>query len=428
MGYYGAMDKPKLKRRKKVKPALRRYSEGEYKWVVYFQDEHGNRIRRKFRQKKDATQFLTDKEVSVENLGNSIASTLDEEVKRHAFTAVGLLRPYGKTILDAAKHYRAYLEANAKSVKLKLAAEEFVAAMTNAGKSARYVGDLKIRVTAFVKTREERMCAEIFTKEIAQWLQGLGVTNTTRNNFRRVLCTFFGWCAKMGYTPDNPALAVGRMKGEATSIDIYTPAQMRLILHAATNWVPEDVNREGRGRPATFVHETKDIIANMVICGFAGLRQAEFERLSWEQIKQDKALIDMSASITKSAARRLVTIRPVLQEWLAELSPFGKGLICQKNFSNRLRAFRSHLHEKYGLMWKHNALRHSFASYLMEEVKNPGEVSLQLGHNDAGIVFAHYRELVTADDANDFWTLTPDRSSKFVWTAITEIKGKLFAS
>jgi integrase len=43
----------------------------------------------------------------------------------------------------------------------------------------------------------------------------------------------------------------------------------------------------------------------------------------------------------------------------------------------------------------------------MEEVQNPGEVSLQLGHSDAGIVFAHYRELVTAEDTKAFWALTP---------------------
>jgi integrase len=86
------------------------------------------------------------------------------------------------------------------------------------------------------------------------------------------------------------------------------------------------------------------------------------------------------------------------------LGPFQSGPICKTNFSNRLKAFRWQLKSE----WKHNALRHSFASYLMEETANPGEVSLQLGHSNAGVVFAHYRALVTADDAQAFWALTPE--------------------
>ena len=406
MTFYGPMSSTRAKRRLKLKPTLKRYSEGEYKWVVYFQGEDGKRARRKFKQKNDANGFLADKQVELENLGNRIASTLDDSIKREAYAAMELLKPFGKTLLDAAKYYHAHLEATARSATLEQAIQEFTLAMEKAGKSSRYLGDLRVRLSRFLEPGDTRMCAEISTRFVAQWLERLKVSNTTRNNFRRVLCTFFSWCVKMGYSPDNPILGVNRAKSAPNSIQIYTPKQMCTLLYAASTWQLTKDTASGKGHGSH--NASRDILANMAICGFAGLRQAEFERLEWQQIKVDRGVIDLSAAITKTATRRLVTIRPVLNAWFAHMGAIGTGLVRRAGFPRRLQAFRRYLKETYNLEWKHNALRHSFASYLMEHVQNPGEVSLQLGHNDAGVVFAHYRELVTISDANEFWGLTPE--------------------
>ena len=91
------------------------YNEGGYKWAVYFTGDDGKRTRRKFYQKNDAESFLADKLVEVENLGTKIAAALDDEVKRQAFSAVEALKPFGKSIVDAINHFRAHLEATAKS-------------------------------------------------------------------------------------------------------------------------------------------------------------------------------------------------------------------------------------------------------------------------------------------------------------------------
>jgi integrase len=399
------METPKGKRRLKLKPTLKPYSHRSYKWAVYYQGPDGQRARRKFHQKNAAAEFLADKQVEAENLGNRIASALGDDLKREAYDAQELLKPYGKSLIDAARFYRAHLEATAKSESLGQAKAEFVAAMEKAGKSARYVGELKHRVDLFTRSQPDRLCAEVSTREIAQWLSAAQVSNTTRNNNRRVLSTFFSWCARMGYCPDNPVAKVDRSKNESNGIGIYTPAEMAKILHAAAVWDPAKMD----GKPWFGTKgDNRDILANMAICGFAGLRQAEFERLSWAQIKIDRNVIDLSAAITKTAARRIVKIRPVLQAWFENIGSFGMGLVCQPNFSTRIRAFRAHLAKQHNLEWRHNALRHSFASYLMEEVQNPGEVSLQLGHGDAGVVFHHYRELVTAEDTKEYWNLNPN--------------------
>jgi hypothetical protein len=42
--------------------------------------------------------------------------------------------------------------------------------------------------------------------------------------------------------------------------------------------------------------------------------------------------------------------------------------------------------------WKHNALRHSFCSYRLADVKSAAEVALVAG-NSPQMIFQHYREL-----------------------------------
>jgi integrase len=385
-------------RRRNRKPVLKPYHGDPYKWCVYYVGTNGKRVRSLFRQKNEAAAFLADKAIESENLGTVVASGLDDSLKREAFEAMALLRPRRKTLIEAVKAYCAHLDATQRSETLSTARDQFLLATQKAGKSAVYVTDLRCRLNCFVKTRPDTLCAEITTRELSLWLAGLKVANLTRNHYRRVLSAFFGWCDRLGYCAQNPVGRVDKATETPTTIRIYSPSEMSTILRVAATW-PKS-------------HECRDILANVVLCGFAGLRQSEFERLSWEQIKSDRGIIDLSATITKTAARRIVRIQPVLAAWLNHLGSFSRGPIAAKGFDSRKGYFHEWLAAEHKTQWKQNALRHSFASYLMEKVQNPGEVSLQLGHSDAGVVFAHYRELVTTDDTNAYWALTPEKVLK----------------
>jgi integrase len=405
------MDTIISKRRRKAQPTLGPYNEGGYKWAVYCAGDDGKRRRRKFIQRVDASAFLADKLVEAENLGTRIAASLDDDIKRETFAALELLKRHGVSLLDAAKQHCAHLEATTRSALITDLIDEFTESKVADGKAARYAADLKGRMRLFVEKFGTRYAAELTTKDIQEWLAGLMVGPLSRNHFRRVVGTFFSWCWRLGYCSENPVLRVSKVKVPPGQILVYTPKEMAKLLRSAATWNPGRVKPEGkRGRNSLpdFDHVTTDILANIVLCGFAGLRQSEFERLTWEQVKIDRGVIDLSATITKTAARRLVKIRPVLLEWLRHLGPFRSGPIIQTNYSNRMTAFRRQLK----MPWKHNALRHSFASYLMEDLQNPGEVSLQLGHSNVSVVFAHYRALVAPEDNKGFWDLTPAKVLK----------------
>ena len=52
-----------------------------------------------------------------------------------------------------------------------------------------------------------------------------------------------------------------------------------------------------------------------------------------------------------------------------------------------------------------NALRHSFASYLMALTQNAAVVAEQLGHADFESLYRNYRQLVTPKSALQYWQL-----------------------
>jgi hypothetical protein len=55
---------------------------------------------------------------------------------------------------------------------------------------------------------------------------------------------------------------------------------------------------------------------------------------------------------------------------------------------------------------KHNALRHSFISYRVAQIQDVPQVALEAGNSPA-MIFGHYRELVTADDAKKWFSIQP---------------------
>jgi integrase len=65
--------------------------------------------------------------------------------------------------------------------------------------------------------------------------------------------------------------------------------------------------------------------------------------------------------------------------------------------------------------WPQDCLRHSFASYHLAMFESAEKTALQMGHNSTDMLFRHYRELVTKEQAEKFWALMPrtvDRKTK----------------
>jgi hypothetical protein len=56
--------------------------------------------------------------------------------------------------------------------------------------------------------------------------------------------------------------------------------------------------------------------------------------------------------------------------------------------------------------WKANALRHSFITYRLAQIKDVAATALEAG-NSPTMIFRHYRELATEEEAAEWFSILP---------------------
>ena len=64
-----------------------------------------------------------------------------------------------------------------------------------------------------------------------------------------------------------------------------------------------------------------------------------------------------------------------------------------------------------GITWKQNVLRHSFISYRLAEIQDVNRVALEAG-NSPQMIFRHYRELATPQQAKTWFAIVPRGSGQ----------------
>ena len=360
----------------------RRNPGGKVSYMVDLGMVNGLRPRKFFPTKAEAQTYADQCRVARKNEGHSVFD-LGQKERSEAIECLKLLEPFGKSLRDAVNFYLPHLKASNRTCTIKQLMHEVMAAKQKDGKSRRYLEDLRSRFGQFTKIFGKRTTAEITTLEVAAWLRDLSVGALTRNNFRRVLVTAFNFALENGYTATNPAEKTAKAKQVETTVGVLTVKQTAILLENAK----------------------EDILPAIAIAAFAGLRRAEIERLDWSDVKLSAGYIEVKASKAKSARRRLIKIRPNLAAWL---TPHVKqnGAVPPTNFRVRMDEARS---AAKIVDWPQNALRHSYASYNLGHFGNAADLALELGHTNAQLIFAHYRQLVEPADAARYWKIMPTR-------------------
>ena len=244
--------------------------------------------------------------------------------------------------------------------------------------SKRYILDLKSRLNRFTAAYGDKLCSEISTAMIDDWLMRLNLTPVSINNYRRVLHVCFDFAQNRSFVSTNPVSKAAKIKEIETLPEIFSVQEINNF----------------------FEHADSELVVYLAIGAFAGLRSSELDLLDWQDIDLDAGYIHVAAEKSKTARRRLVKILPNLKKRLVSVAKV-KGLIRPINLSKRRRALCS----KIGIKWPNNALRHSFASYHLAHFNNAAELALQLGHTGTSLLFRHYRELVKPSEAAKWWEL-----------------------
>lgn len=255
------------------------------------------------------------------------------------------------------------------------------------GRSAKYVKDLRNRLRRFQEAFGDQNAATITTREIDQWISGLGLGPQSQNNYRTILCSLFSYALSRGYVQSHPVMAIEKAKVVGDAPGIFTPDELSSLLNAARERVP-------------------DVLGFLAIGAFAGLRMAEIERLAWTDVDMDGGFVHVGAKKAKSARRRLVKIEPNLRRWL-EIAIRSRESVAPLNLRVRILETRKAAKLK---KWPFNGLRHSYASYHLAHFKDAARLALEMGHTDTSMIFGHYRELVRTDEAARYWEIEPPLS------------------
>ncbi|HLH57340.1 MAG TPA: hypothetical protein VKY92_27420 [Verrucomicrobiae bacterium] len=335
----------------------------------------------------------------------------------------------GGSLVEAVRYYVRQNVMNVPAKTVQAVLDEMIKAKRAEGCSERYIEDLESRCGKFAR-EFPRMIATINGLEIKSWLQELTregskkdkraprkpVTNRTRNNFRLCIQTLFSYAKAQQYLALdwNEMASVPLWKMKEEQVEIFTPEEMSILLaNAPDNLVPF-----------------------LTIGGFAGLRSAEIERLDWSKVDLENGYITVDASIAKTNSRRLVPIVPNLKAWLVDHKKTNGPVLELANVVNAVKRLTSATRpvdpsnpERLlapRVPWRHNALRHSFCSYRLADVKSAAQVALEAG-NSPQMIFQHYRELVTERDAKAWFAITPESTKGLREKAEKERQAKIVA-
>jgi hypothetical protein len=260
------------------------------------------------------------------------------------------------------------------------ACNDFLRAKARAGRSDRYLRALRVSLGSFSRGRFALPLEAVTVATVEDWLNTGEWAARTQVGYLSDLRTMFNFSVRRGLCQTNPAAAVESPVIEAQDVVIHSPEEVRAVLTFARDY---DLN----------------LCRCLAVRYFSGLRSAEADRLRETHFKADH--IEVTAANAKTRQRRLVTITPALRAWLN----LG-GTLDFGDRGNRWRWFVQALKSRTNVDWPHNVTRHSFCSYHLAHFRKASETALEAGHAET-MLFKHYREVVTREDAAAFWEVLP---------------------
>jgi len=360
------------------------------------------------RTRGEADTLALAKETELAN-GDARALTLSIPFRVMAAACEQKLKPYGHTIEEAVDHFIEYIKATRRSVTVSALVQEYTAAKRQKGNKERSMKDIAHRLKIFGQTFDTRIVATITTSEVDDWLTALGLSAQSQNNYRAVARAFFEYAVKRDYARTNPVANIDKVRIADKPAAIFKPGELARLLSKAVELDADcaaDEIKNGKRR-------TPETLPVLAIGAFAGLRQAEIFRLDWSEVDLVRGFIEVTASKSKTAQRRLVTMAPNLIEWLQPFAgrtgpvwpgrkPGSHG--GESNWRSKAQPVR----EAAGITdWPENGLRHSYGSYHLAKHGNANALALEMGHTTTKEIFAHYRELVRPEDAERYWNIRP---------------------
>lgn len=396
---------------------------GSTSWRVTGTKRDGTRVRENFsfseaaqcRQIEFETEYLRgEAETTIR------ATKLSAEQVQLAEVAFIKLGDDWQRILDAVDHWKkgGKQVADSESPNIDDAVEKFNEWLDGCTLRDHSKKGLRLRVGAFAASAGRLHVNEITIDGVERFLSSLeGVTETTRDNYKRAISRFFSWCIERPrrWATANPCNEIRIDKGEKQPPSVLTVAQCKSLLKAA---------------------EPVGLAPYISVCLFAGLRPFEAARLDWKAVNLNDREIRLEAQQTKTGRSRVVTICDTLAAWLRahkgekflpqnwrrklDAIKEASGLVKRETQkSNRTitkikkgKPVKSHYYWKkvVSVAWVPDVMRHTAISHYFRKTGSYGQTAEQFGNSES-IIKAHYQGRVSSDETKKFYALRPSKKS-----------------
>jgi site-specific recombinase XerD len=413
---------------------------GSISWRVSGTKMDGTRVRENYKTKTEALGQKQQLEIEAINAepDHRIATTrLRPDQLAAAESAFRRLeeKKFPLTLTQAIDFALENYREPVKQTTLQAALNEFIAERQASNDRPTTIRNLKQRIGGIVDHQPEKQLAQVTDAEVKDAISKPGRGPVTRNNERRALLQFFNWASEKGYCAQNPVTAVDPVKVDHEEPQVLPLEKVRALLAAASSY------------------KGGVVLPYVALSLFAGIRPAELSRLSWGSIKLEGGTIAIDAKGSKLRARRVIEmprlatgkgdakLPPNLVDWL-QPHALKKTPIVGKNFRKDLdqvkeraglvsretaksqaklpkkkkgRVVQAHRYWKklIPLCWCPDILRHTAISNHFAWCQHEGRTAQWAG-NSPDMVHRHYKGLVEAEEAAEFWAIKPDSVGEII--------------
>jgi integrase len=296
----------------------------------------------------------------------------------------------GVPLLDAARFYARHHGKGIKRIEVAAAVSEMLERKKQKGVSDVYLRDLRYRLSRFSRAFQCSLGA-LSPDDVANFFFHLGLSPRSHNNYLRTLRTFFCFAQKHDWLSKEADLLsrVEKRHERRAPVDIFSHKEAAALLKAASPLLAPCI----------------------ALSAFAGLRTEEVLRLEWTDLSRRPGFIEVAAHKAKTATRRIVPLLENLSKWLA-LAPHNGERVWPHTRDQYFSCLSDAARVLSG-KWPRNVLRHSFISYRLAEIQDVNRLALEAG-NSPQMIFRHYRELATPDQAQSWFAIAPTGVPKVV--------------
>jgi integrase/recombinase XerD len=331
---------------------------------------------------------------------NAITPTLAEA----ATLAEAILKPWGLSLVEAARMAAAIREKESASKTLAAAGAEWLLACE--GLRPRTVRNYRLTVERLEKTLADRLLAAITGDELQAALAPAGTAGAAAAERLRNAKAFWRWSAEKGWCAADvfKSVKLPKTSREADEIEILAPADAAALLRTAEKHFPQAV-------------------ASFALQLFAGIRVEEITRMEAGHVTSEG--IDLPAAVTKKGRRRHITPSKTLAAWLAKY-PFescpnwretsaavrrlaGWDVVSRLLNERVMAGTLKSLPKPTRGRWQQNVLRHSHASFAVAAGTALETLLFEFGHTgNADVLRGHYVGRASKKQALEFFSIMPE--------------------